>query len=151
MSIMSADDSTPSVSGASRPTAGASQAQREGLTVDDLTPAQTQRLLETALRRLQEADDPRASSEGTPPVSAQSLLNSCLVSAATSTGERGLRMRAMNGTGSRYPARFCPTARPRARPLCPLRHGSLWGSTPPRCNCPYPRSSSIREQGSRGE
>ena len=57
---------------------------RKGPSLDDLSPAQMQRLLEAALRRFREAKEPPVSASGLP-VTAASLLNSSLVPAPTAS------------------------------------------------------------------
>ena len=66
---------------------------REGPSLEDLSPAQMQRLLEAALRRFREVEEPPASASG-PPVTAASLLNSSLVPAPTASGKRVRHLRA---------------------------------------------------------
>ena len=81
---MSADNSTPLVFNASRPGSSAMLAHREGLTLDNLMPAQAQCLIKTALWCFWESDKPHMLDTGTPPVLLQSLLNS-FIRTTTST------------------------------------------------------------------
>ena len=66
------------------------QPSDQGPTLDDLLPAQAQRLLEPALQRYREVDEAHATSSGAV-VMAPSLLNSSLVPGATSSGKRAHR------------------------------------------------------------
>ena len=63
------------------------QSSDQGPTLDDLSPAQAQRLLEADLRQYREADEAHATSSGAE-VTAPSLLNSSPVPGPTSSGKR---------------------------------------------------------------
>ena len=83
---MSMDDRSPP-SGTDSGRASEVQPSDQGPTLDDLSPAQAQRLLEAALRRYREADEAHTTRSGAV-VTAPSLLNSSLVPGATSSGKR---------------------------------------------------------------